>query len=102
VAVGIKPSYISWLGEVRTPARSRGLGRYAVSSIRAMNRFFHELGTLLLLLLLTQAMTGPVLAGTDLFYPLIGAWIAEHIAAPGVAPATLVPYVKDMYDQTAY
>ena len=33
--------------------------------------------TLLLLLLLTQAITGLVLAGTDLFYPPIGAWIAS-------------------------
>ena len=58
--------------------------------------------TFLLLLLLTQAITGLVLAGTDLFYPPIGTWIANHIAAPGVDPATLIPYAKDMYDQTAY
>ena len=58
--------------------------------------------TLLLLLLLTQAITGLVLAGTDLFYPPIGAWIADHVAAPGVDPAALVPYAKEMYDQTAY
>jgi Ni/Fe-hydrogenase 1 B-type cytochrome subunit len=64
------------------------LGRMAVS--------------LLLLLLLTQAVTGLVLAGTDLFYPPIGAWIAGGIAAPGVDPATLVPYAKEMYDQAAY
>jgi len=64
------------------------LGRIAVS--------------LLLLLLLTQAVTGLVLAGTDLFYPPFGAWIAGGIAAPGVDPATLVPYAKEMYDQAAY
>ncbi|MGB7934064.1 MAG: cytochrome b/b6 domain-containing protein [Gammaproteobacteria bacterium] len=58
--------------------------------------------TILLLLLLTQAVTGLVLAGTDLFYPPIGAWIADRIAAPGVDPVTLVPYAKEMYDQTAY
>jgi len=58
--------------------------------------------TLLLLLLLTQAVTGLVLAGTDLFYPPIGSWIADLIAAPGVDPATLVPYAKETYDQTAY
>jgi Ni/Fe-hydrogenase 1 B-type cytochrome subunit len=58
--------------------------------------------TFLLLLLLTQAITGLVLAGTDLFYPPIGAWIADRIAAPGVDPTTLVPYAKEMYDQTAY
>jgi Ni/Fe-hydrogenase 1 B-type cytochrome subunit len=58
--------------------------------------------TLLLLLLLLQAITGLVLAGTDLFYPPIGAWIADRIAAPGVDPATLVPYAKEMYDTVAY
>jgi Ni/Fe-hydrogenase 1 B-type cytochrome subunit len=52
--------------------------------------------------LLTQAITGLALAGTDLFYPPIGAWIADYIAAPGVDPATLIPYAKDMYDPTAY
>ena len=58
--------------------------------------------TLLLLLLLTQAITGLVLAGTDLFYPPIGAWIASWVANPGVDPATLVPYAKEMYDEAAY
>jgi cytochrome b len=52
--------------------------------------------------LLTQAVTGLVLAGTDLFYPPIGSWIAGWIANPGIDPATLVPYAKEMYDETAY
>ena len=58
--------------------------------------------TLLLLLLSLQAVTGLVLAGTDLFYPPIGAWVAGWIANPGIDPATLVPYAKEMYDETAY
>jgi cytochrome b len=58
--------------------------------------------TCLLFLLLVQAVTGLVLAGTDLFYPPIGAWIAGWIANPGIDPATLVPYAKEMYDETAY
>jgi len=37
-----------------------------------------------------------LLAGTDLLYPPIGAWIAERIAAQGVDPAALVPYAKEM------
>jgi cytochrome b len=57
---------------------------------------------LLMLLLLVQAVTGLVLAGTDLFMPPIGGWIAEWIAAPGVDPATLLPYSPDMYDAAAY
>lgn len=43
-----------------------------------------------------------VLAGTDLFYPPIGAWIAGWVAAPGVDPATRLPYTMEMYDETAY
>lgn len=58
--------------------------------------------TLLLVLLLVQAVTGLVLAGTDIFYPPLGSWIAGWIAAPGVDPATLVPYAKEMYDPAAY
>jgi cytochrome b len=56
----------------------------------------------LLLLLLNQALTGLVLAGTDLFYPPLGAWIAGWIAAAGVDPATLVPYAPEIYDETAH
>lgn len=58
--------------------------------------------SLLLFLLLIQALTGLVLAGTDIFFPPFGAWITEWIAAPGVDPETLRPYAKAMYDATAY
>jgi len=64
------------------------LGRIAVS--------------LILLLLLTQGITGLVLAGTDIFYPPIGSWITNWIASSGVDPATLLPYAKEMYDPSAY
>lgn len=56
----------------------------------------------LLLLLAVQALTGLVLAGTDLFMPPFGGWIAQWVAAPGVPPATLVPYAPEMYDKIAY
>jgi cytochrome b len=58
--------------------------------------------TLMLFLLLTQAISGLVLAGTDLFYPPIGSWIAGWVAAPGIDPATLLPYAKETYDAVAY
>lgn len=57
---------------------------------------------LLLLLLVVPAVTGLVLAGTDVFMPPLGGWIAEWVAAPGVDPATLLPYAPDMYDAAAY
>lgn len=56
----------------------------------------------LFVLIVIQALTGLVLAGTDLFYPPIGHWIAQWVAAPGVDPASLIPYAPEMYDVTAY
>jgi Ni/Fe-hydrogenase 1 B-type cytochrome subunit len=58
--------------------------------------------TALLLLLLTQALTGLVLAGTDLFMPPFGASIAKWVAIASVDPGTLVPYAPDTYDKEAY
>ncbi len=58
--------------------------------------------TCLLLLMLIMAVTGLALAGTDLFYPPLGSWIASSVAAPGVDPATVVPYAPEMYDREAY
>lgn len=56
----------------------------------------------LFVLILVQAVTGLLLAGTDLFYPPAGHWIAQWIAAPGVDPATLAPYAPTTYDGAAY
>jgi len=56
----------------------------------------------LCVLIFIQAVTGLILAGTDLFYPPIGHWIAQWVAAPDVAPASLVPYAPKMYDAAAY
>lgn len=58
--------------------------------------------TALLLLITLQALSGLVLAGTDLYFPPIGHWIAQWIAAPGVDPATLVPYSPELYEKSAY
>ena len=64
------------------------LGRLAISAI--------------LLLLVIEAATGLVLAGTDLFYPPFGSWIAGWVAAPNVDPSTLTPLTRDLMDQAAY
>ena len=58
--------------------------------------------TLLLILITSQAITGLVLAGTDLFFPPFGNWIAQWVAAVGVDPSTLVPYSPQMYDSAAW
>lgn len=56
----------------------------------------------LLLLIAIQAITGLFLAGTDLFYPPIGHWIAQWIAGSGVDPGSLIPYAPEMHDAAAY
>ena len=58
--------------------------------------------TAMFLLMAILAVSGLVLAGTDLFLPPIGRWIARWVAAPGIDPGTLVPYASEMYDKTAY
>jgi cytochrome b len=62
-----------------------------------------RIGVAALFLLITiQAITGLVLAGTDLFYPPFGSWIATWVAARGVDPNTLAPYAPEMYDKSAW
>ncbi len=82
-----------YIGDVKAGRPRQYLGHNPIGRIAV---------TLLLFLLLVQAITGLMLAGTDLFYPPIGSWIASWIASSGVDPATLVPYAKEMYDETAY
>jgi Ni/Fe-hydrogenase 1 B-type cytochrome subunit len=58
--------------------------------------------TALLALLVIQALTGSLLAGTDLFLPPFGHWIAQWVAAPGLAPGQVQPYAPQLYDAVAY
>ncbi len=58
--------------------------------------------SLLLLLLLVQAITGLVIAGTDLFWPPFGRSMAAWVAAPGVDPATLRPGVPELLNKASY
>jgi cytochrome b len=57
---------------------------------------------LLFTLVAVQAVTGLLLASTDLFYPPLGHWFARSVAALGTDPSTLVPYAPDTYDKIAY
>lgn len=56
----------------------------------------------LLFLLLLQTATGVILAGTDLFWPPFGGWVAGWVAATGVDPATVSPLTPSTIDQAAY
>ena len=56
----------------------------------------------LLLLLVLQAATGVILAGTDLFWPPFGRWFAGWVAAAGIDPAMVSPLAANTLDQTAY
>ena len=58
--------------------------------------------SLLILFLVAQAVTGLVLAGTDIFYSPFGYWFASWVAAPSVDPLTLVPYDKTGIDATSW
>jgi Ni/Fe-hydrogenase 1 B-type cytochrome subunit len=57
--------------------------------------------TVLLLLLFNSAVTGLVIAGTDIFYPPFGRYFAEWVAAPGVSPDEVTPRVPETIDQAA-
>ena len=58
--------------------------------------------TALLIVMTIQAVTGIVLAGTDIYYPPFGGMIAEWVAAPGVDPADILPYDRSLVDPDAY
>lgn len=85
------------------------LGAYLRSLAGAEPRRYlghNPLGRLMVLvlfaLLTVQAVTGLVLAGTDIYYPPLGNWIAGWVAAPGVDPASLVAGDRTMVDPAAW
>jgi cytochrome b len=85
------------------------LGTYLKSLRSGEPRYYlghNPLGRLmvlaLLLLLLIQAVTGLMLAGTDLYWPPFGSWIASWVAPAGVDPATLLPGDKTMANAAAW
>ena len=96
----ILPCGPGYLSELRSYVAAFAAGRPQVW--RGHNPAGRIAITVLLALLMMQAVSGLVLAGTDLFYPPLGAWIAKGVAAPGVDPTTLVPYAPALYDADAY
>ncbi|MGQ0699046.1 MAG: cytochrome b/b6 domain-containing protein [Panacagrimonas sp.] len=89
-----------YLARVRSYAKSFAAGR--PEQYLGHNPLGRMAVAVLLLLITVQALTGLVLAGTDIYFPPFGHWIAQWIAAPGVDPATLVPYSPELYDKASY
>jgi Ni/Fe-hydrogenase 1 B-type cytochrome subunit len=58
--------------------------------------------TVLLLCLSVQAITGLVLAGTDVYMPPFGGFIAEWVAADGLDPSQVRPYAPETVNPEAY
>lgn len=80
----------------------RGLIQDNAQPYKGHNPIARTMVTLLFLLLMVQAATGLVLAGTDIYYPPFGHWISSWIAAPGVDPSTIAPYNKTGVDPVAW
>lgn len=80
----------------------QGLKQGNVRPYLGHNPIARAMVTFLFILLLVQATTGLVLAGTDIYYPPFGNWIAAWIAAPGVDPSSIVPYDKTGIDPAAW
>jgi cytochrome b len=57
---------------------------------------------LMLVCMTAMACTGLVLAGTDLFFPPFGSWVAGSVVATGVDPASLVPYQPELVNEQAW
>lgn len=79
--------FIKQLGDYRVSIKSSSpqqylghnpLGRLAVS--------------LMILLLITMMVTGLVRAGTDIYYPPLGSFVAEYIVDANTSPDDIVPY----------
>lgn len=46
----------------------------------------------IIVLLMVQMVSGLIRAGTDIYYPPFGSYVAEYIAAPDTNPEDIIPY----------
>ncbi|MGM0594622.1 MAG: cytochrome b/b6 domain-containing protein [Pseudomonadota bacterium] len=90
----------SFMSELRLYLRS--LRRGEPRSYLGHNPLGRLMITALYLLMGAQAISGLVLAGTDLYYPPLGGWIAAWVAPTGVEPSTLAVGDKSMVDAAAW
>lgn len=83
----------AYLGSLRSGKPRHYLGHNPLGQLMVL---------LLFILMFAQAISGLVLAGTDLYYPPLGSWIAQWVAPAGVDPASLLPGDKSMADAMAW
>jgi cytochrome b len=88
-----------WLAE--TKAHIAAIGGGAERPYAGHDPLARLAVTLLLMMLAAQAVTGLVLAGTDIFYPPFGRIFASWVAAPGVDPAAVAPNRPELVDAAA-
>lgn len=58
--------------------------------------------TLLVLSMIAQAVTGLVIAGTDVYMPPFGGWFREWVAGESHDPALVRPYAPETVDPAGY
>ena len=58
--------------------------------------------TVLLLCLVVQALSGLVLAGTDVYMPPLGGYFAEWVVAEGLDPSQVLPYAPETVNPENY
>jgi cytochrome b len=101
--------YARWRAILPGPGYVRALEAYVAALLAGRPQYYlghnpagRAAVMVILLLLVLQAVTGLVLAGTDIFYPPFGSWVAHWIAASNVDPSTLTPLTRNLMDQNAY
>ncbi|MBL8700066.1 MAG: cytochrome b/b6 domain-containing protein [Alphaproteobacteria bacterium] len=94
------PLRAGFLGELR--AYLAGLRSGEAAAYVGHNPLGALMVAALLLALVVQAVTGMVLAGTDLYQGPFGSYFAEWVAAPGIDPASLVPGDRTKLNAAAY
>jgi len=101
--------FARWSSLLPTKAFISSIPAYIASMKRGEPQQFlghNPLGKLavmaLFLLLIIQAGTGLIRAGTDIYYPPFGSIFAAQIAADGIDPASIKPYDKTGTDAVKY
>ncbi len=90
---GFGQMLVSYLASLKSGSPQQFLGHNPLGRLAVIALF---------LLLITQAATGLIRAGTDLYYPPFGSMLAAQVAAEGVDPASLKPYDKTGADPERY